>query len=147
MSLKMSLIFVLLLLTQIVWSSPIKRDTSVLCQNITVDDLFNGKDESICDYCSPSLRTVCYLNISFLSNQSKGWNKSFITYLKKDKVNIFENCSVYKDYYNGETNSNDISRSNNCKNYLKTLMKKINGSSPRCLYDNVFKSQNYAICV
>jgi len=59
---------------------------------------------------------------------------------------INEKCSVYKDHYDGITNRNDTSRSNNCKNYLKTLMKRINGSSPRCLYDNVFKSQNYANC-
>jgi len=109
---------------------------------------FNGvTDKSVCSQCG-DYKTACYLNISFLTNQNSEWNKILLNEITNNIEIINEKCSVYNNYYNGETSSSDTKKSNNCKNYLKTLMKPIDiGTSPRCLYDNIFKSQNYAICV
>jgi len=121
--------------------------TEYPCPNLEVKDLFNGvKDKNKCTECG-LFETICYIDVSFLTNQSNEWDKQLLTKFVNNTSTINEKCSVYNDYYNGKTSSNDNKRSNNCKSYLRSLMKDIEGSSPRCIYDNAFKSQNYANCV
>jgi len=118
------------------------------CPNLKREDLFNGvKDKSKCTQCG-SFETVCFLDLSFLTNQSNQWDEKLFGLLIDNKDVLNEKCSVYKDNFYGITSSSDTKKSNNCKNYIKSLMRTIESeSSPKCLYDNIFKSQNYATCV
>jgi len=151
----MLLILVLLIFTLIFGSTSyivpeITRESLLnnpRCPNIEMNDLFNGaKDKNKCGFCG-QYDIICFLDASFLTNQSNEWDKKLLEKLKDNVNTVNGKCSVYKYYYYGRTNNNEIANSNNCKYYLMTLMKSIDGTSPRCLYDNVFKSQNYAICV
>jgi len=116
------------------------------CPSLKMEDIFIGnKDKSKCSKCG-LFETMCYLDITFFTNQNREWNEELFGKFIENVEDINKKCSVYKDKYNGKTNSNDISRQNQCKNYLLSLIKSVSGSPPRCLYDNLFKTNNYATC-